>query len=257
MEDKLMKIALITGASAGLGEELLKQAVLRFPAVEEFWLVARSREKLEALAASIPEKRFRILALDLCREESFEALREALGAEKPALRLLINNAGCGYLNNIGDGALAEQTRMVDLNVRALTAVTHLCLPYMDRGARIINISSIASFCPNPRMTVYSATKAYVSFFSRGLLEEVRGRGIFVTAVCPGPMDTGFLTAGRIKGNSKTFSTLPYCKPAAVAEGAVRAAVRGQAVYTPRAFYKFYRVAAKLLPAAVMVKAAKT
>ena len=90
-----MKIAIITGASAGLGEELLKQAVLRFPAVEEFWLVARSREKLEALAASLPQKRFRVLPLDLCREESFETLRLALAEAKPALRLLINNAGCG------------------------------------------------------------------------------------------------------------------------------------------------------------------
>ena len=252
-----MKIAVVTGASAGLGEELLKQAVLRFPAVEEFWLVARSREKLEALAASLPQKRFRILPLDLCREESFEALRRALDEAKPALRLLINNAGCGYLGNVGDGSLAEQTRMVDLNVRALTAVTHLCLPYMAAGARIINISSIASFCPNPRMTVYSSTKAYVPSFSRGLSEELRKRGVTVTAVCPGPMDTGFLTAGRIQGHSRTFETLPYCRPAAVAEGAVRAAIRGQAVYTPRAFYKFFRVMAKLVPSALMVKATGT
>ena len=252
-----MKIAIVTGASAGLGEELLKQAVMRFPSVEEFWLIARNREKLEALAASLPERRFRVLPLDLCREDSFEALREELAQEKPDLRLLVNNAGCGYLANIGEGPLGDQTRMVDLNVRAMTAVTHLCLPYMKTGARIINISSIASFCPNPRMTVYSSTKAYVSSFSRGLSEEVKARGIVVTAVCPGPMDTSFLTAGHIKGRSKTFETLPYCKPAAVAEGAVRAAIRGQAVYTPRAFFKFYRVVAKLLPSAVMVKATKT
>ena len=145
--------------------------------------------------------------------------------------LLVNNAGCGYLGNVGEGELADQTRMADLNIRALTAVTHLVLPYMGKGGRIVNVSSIASFCPNPRMTVYSSTKAYVSSFSRGLGEEVRPRGITVTAVCPGPMATEFLDVGGIKGNSKTFEVLPYCDPVKVVAGTYAAAKAGRAVYT--------------------------
>ena len=171
--------------------------------------------------------------------------------------VLINNSGCGFLGNIGEGELEHQTRMVDLNLKGLTAVTHLVLPYMKTGARIVNVSSIASFCPNARMTTYSASKAYVTAFTFGLSEELRGTGITATAVCPGPMDTEFIRLGGIKGSSKTFDVLPYCDPVKVAAGALRAAKQGRTVYTPRAFYKLYRVLAKVLPTKLMMQFAKT
>ncbi|MDO4732337.1 MAG: SDR family NAD(P)-dependent oxidoreductase [Bacillota bacterium] len=253
----MKKIAIITGASAGLGQELARQSVRVFPEIEEYWLIARREDKLRETASLLPGKNLRLLSLDLCREESFLQLEEALAAEKPELSLLINNAGCGYLNLVGEGPLAEATRTIDLNLRALTAVSHLCLPYMQKGGRIINISSIASFCPNPRMTVYSASKFYVTAYSRGLHEELRPRGIKVTAVCSGPMDTEFIALGGIKGKSPMFDFLPFCKPEQVAGGALRAARRGRPVYTPRLFYKFYRLLAKLLPQALMVKFART
>ena len=154
---------------------------------------------------------------------------------------------------MGETPLDWQTRMTKLNVTALTAVTSLCVPYMTRGARIVNVSSIASFCPNPRMTVYSSTKAYVSSFSRGIREELREKGVTATAVCPGPMDTEFIAVGGIKGHSKTFDVLPYCDPSSVAEGTLLSARAGRAFYTPKAFYKFYRVVAKIMPQALMVK----
>lgn len=252
-----MKIAIITGASAGLGQELLKHAVRHFPEIEEFWLIARSRERLEATTAAFPDTRFRLLPLDLCKEECITELAETLQTVQPELQLLINNAGCGYLNKIGDGPLQEQMRMIDLNLRALTAVTHIALPCMPRGSRIINIASIAAFCPNARMTVYSAGKSYVLAFSRGLGDELKSRGISVTAVCPGPMDTSFIYDGNIKGHSKTFDTLPYCDPVKVAEGAIKAARRGKSVYTPKVFYKLYRLLAKLLPQRFMIPFART
>ncbi len=252
-----MKIAIITGASAGLGKELLKKSITAFPEIEEYWLIARNYEKLKEAAAAYPDKAFRLLALDLASADSFTAISDELKDAEPVIHLLINNAGCGYLNNIGDGPLNEQTAMVDLNVRALTAVTHIALPYIPSGGHIINISSIAGFCPNPRMTVYSSTKAYVSSFSRGLWDELKGRNISVTAVCSGPMDTEFIYKGKIKGNSKTFETLPYCDPEKVAAGSIRAALKGRAVYTPRAFFKLYRVLAKIIPHAIMINAART
>ncbi|MDD6188974.1 MAG: SDR family NAD(P)-dependent oxidoreductase [Clostridiales bacterium] len=252
-----MKIAVITGASAGLGEKLLEKSIDGFPEIEEYWLIARSRDKLEEICAKHPGKSFKILALDLCDTASFSALAAELEAEKPEVFLLINNAGCGYLNNIGDGPLDAQLNMVELNVRALTAVTHICVPYVPAGGHIINISSIASFCPNSRMTVYSSTKAYVSFFSRGLWDELKSRKISVTAVCPGPMDTAFIYKGNIKGKSKTFDVLPYCEPDKVAAGSIKAAKKGQAVYTPRAFFKLYRVLAKIIPHSIMINAART
>ena len=252
-----MKTAVITGASAGLGLEFVRQLEGAFPEVECVWLIARNADKLEAAAKLLSRVQVKILPLDLCLESSFDELSAVLEAEKPEVTLLINNAGCGYLGNVGETALNIQTRTVDLNVRALTAVTHVTVPYMVRGGRIINVSSIASFCPNPRMTVYSSTKAYVSSFSRGLGEELKPKGVTVTAVCSGPMATEFLDIGGIAGNSKTFDTLPYCEPAKVVAGAYRAARAGRAVHTPKGFYKLYRGLAKVLPQRLMIKFAKT
>ena len=252
-----MKTAVITGASAGLGREFVRQLEGNFPEIECVWLISRSKDKLEETAAALTKATAKILPLDLCSESSFAELSVLLAAEKPDVRLLVNNAGCGYLGNVGETGVELQTRMVDLNVRALTAVTHLMLPYMERGGRIINLSSVASFCPNPRMTVYSSTKAYVSSFNRGLSVELKPRGITVTAVCPGPMATEFLDVGGIAGNSKTFDTLPYCDPVKVVRGAYAASLAGRAVYTPRGFYKFYRVLAKILPQPLMINFTKT
>ncbi|MBP3377698.1 MAG: SDR family NAD(P)-dependent oxidoreductase [Clostridia bacterium] len=251
-----MKVAVITGASAGLGLELCRQIAVYYPEIEEYWLVARGREKLEAVASEL-SRPCRIMPYDLTLDESYAALAAETEAQQPDVRLLINNAGCGYLGNVGEGELKNQTRTVDLNLKGLTAVTHIFIPYMNRGARILNISSIASFCPNPRMTVYSASKAYVTAFSLGIGEELKPKGIISTAVCSGPMDTEFIYLGGIKGNSKTFDIMPYCDPVKVARGSLKAAKKCRSVYTPRAFYKLYRVIAKLLPVKLMIKFAKT
>lgn len=251
-----MKIAIITGASAGLGKEFLRQAPAVFPEIDEYWLIARRKEKLLE-AATLVKKQCRIFPLDLTEDASYRRLEEELASVRPEVALLVNNSGCGYLGNVGEGALSHQTAMVELNIKGLTAVTHIVLPYMGKGDRIINVSSIASFCPNPRMTVYSASKAYVSAFTGGLADELKPRGISVTAVCPGPMQTEFLDVAGITGKSKTFQTLPYCDPEQVVAGALRAAKRGRTFYTPKDFYKFYRFVAKILPMKWMIKAART
>jgi len=252
-----MRTAIITGASTGLGREFVRQLADVFPEVECYWLIARRADRLQEVADSLPEKKVECLSLDLCDTMSFMALQEKLVSEQPEVALLINNAGCGYLGNIGEVDTASQTRMVDLNVRALTAVTNIVVPFMGPGSCVLNVSSIASFCPNPRMTVYSSTKAYVSSFTVGLAEELKPKGITATAVCSGPMKTEFLDLGNITGNSKTFETLPYCDQVQVAGGALRAARAGRTIYTPRLFYKTYRALAKVLPVKLMVKFAKT
>jgi len=252
-----MKTALITGASAGIGREFVRQIGDVFPEVECYWLIARRVEKLEEMAQTLEGKTVVCLPLDLCDPMSFIAYQEKLRTEEPEVVLLVNNAGCGYLGNLGEVETATQTRMVDLNIRALTAITNMTIPFMAPGGCILNVSSIASFCPNPRMTVYSSTKAYVSSFTVGLAEELKPKGITVTAVCPGPMATEFLDVGKIAGNSKMFEMLPYCDQVKVAGGALRAARAGRTIYTPKLFYKFYRVLAKVTPVKLMVKFAKT
>ncbi len=252
-----MKTAIVTGASAGLGREIVRQIAAVFPEIEAYWLIARRAERLEELAAAMPDQQVDCMPLDLCDPMSFMTLQEKLASEQPEVALLVNNAGCGYLGNVGEVETSTQTRMIDLNLRTLTAVTNITVPFMAPGSRILNVSSIAAFCPTPRMTVYSAGKSYVSAFSIGLAEELRHKGITVTAVCPAPMRTEFLEAGNIVGNSRMFERLPYCDQVQVAGGALRAARAGRVIYTPKLFYKFYRVLAKVTPVKLMVKFTKT
>ena len=251
----MSKTVWITGASSGIGREFARRyARLGFRLI----LTARRTDRLEALAAELTAKHStfcRILPADLEQESECARLCEALADER--IDIFINNAGCGYLGRMGETETAVQTRMVDLNVRAMPAMTNLVIPYMPAGGRILTTSSIASFCPTPRMTVYGASKAYVSSFTVGLSEELKRRDITVTAVCPGPMKTEFLDVGSITGRSPAFEYLPYCDQVRVAAGALRAAKAGRTMYTPRLFYKFYRLLAKVAPVKLMVKFTKT
>ena len=255
-----MNIAILTGASAGLGKEYFRAICAQHPEIDQIWLIARREEAMREIAKECPEKSVRILPMDLTKKESYKELCELLEQEKPTVTLLINNAGCGRLGNVIEERWEDQVRQTDLNVSALTAVTNICLPYMPQkcGAGIIFVCSIASFCPNPRMTVYSSTKAYVLSYAKGLSFELRGTGIHVLCVCPGPMHTEFLgVAGIGKGSSKTFDTLPYTRPDMVAQKSVRLVKKKSGIYTPRAFFKFYRILAKFVPHGIMMHAAKT
>ena len=252
-----MKIALLTGASSGLGRAYAKYIGEIFPEVEEIWALARRRERLEELAAAVRSPRIVPVECDLTKEADLAELRLKLQAENPEVLLLVNNAGCGFHGAFAASDMEEQLRCVQLNISALTQVTRISLDYMPGGARILNTSSIASFAPNANMAVYSASKAYVSFFSRALNEELHGSGRSSTAVCPAPMKTEFLSIGHIEGNSKTFEMLPYCDVDRVARDALKAAKKRRSIHTPRAFYKFYRLLAHLLPDGLMVKLGKT
>lgn len=252
----MKNIAIITGASAGLGQHFFHSLCARYPGLDGIWLIARRAERLQEMAQGSPVPA-EVVPLDLTEAESYRALEERLQRERPQVQILINNAGVGALNDVADSDWLTQIRMVDLNCRGLTAVTAVVLPFMSAGGFIINVSSIASFVPNARMTVYSSTKAYVTSFSRGLRDENRKRGIHVLAVCPGPMNTEFLQVANITGQSKTFERLPYCDPQKVADRAIVKAAKGCAVYTPRFFFKFYRVVAKLLPHSWLMPLART
>jgi len=194
-----MNIIIVTGASSGMGKEFVRQIDARFPKVDEIWIIARRKDKLEELEASCRHK-CRILDLDLTKEISLESLADMLKLYKARIRLLINCAGFGLLGDIAALSREEQTTMIHLNCQALTAVTHICLPYMSVNSRIIQMASSAAFLPQPGFAVYAATKSYVLSFSQALRQEIKDKEIYVTAVCPGPVDTEFFEiAERYEG----------------------------------------------------------
>lgn len=241
-------VAVITGASSGLGCEFVKGLVKLHPEINEYWLIARRKERMEELASTFSGIKFKILPLDLSDKESFKAYEQTLETEKPNITILVNNAGYGKLGDFDKLTCEEQYGMADVNMRAMIAMTRLTLDYMKENAVILNTCSIAAFLPNPRMAVYSSTKAFVFSFSKALREELKARKINVLACCPGPMDTEFLpTAGIDKGASPLFDFCPRVNQTEMAEKSIIRAYKGKAVYTNKFMYKLYRVMGKLLP----------
>lgn len=249
-----MNIAILTGATGGVGGEYLN--LLKKEKLDEIWIIARRRERLEALAES--DKRIRPFTTDLTSPEAFTTLKKALDEKDITIKYLINNAGFGTMGYFADVDTSKLVGCVQLNATALTHMCSLCIPYMREGSGIINVASISSFAPNPRLAVYSATKAFVKSLSHSLRDELRDRKINVLALCPGPMKTEFLPiAGIEKGVSKTFDTLPATSPRKAAEGSLKALKKGKAIYTPGLLFKVYRVLASLIPHSIIVKFTRT
>ncbi|HYI49907.1 MAG TPA: SDR family oxidoreductase [Allosphingosinicella sp.] len=182
-------VTLITGASAGLGAEFARQCAVRGEALA---LVARRRDRLEALKAELGGD-VHIFAADLALPGAAESLIAELAAEGLTVATLINNAGFGLAGKFAERPLERQREMIDLNVRTLTELCRLVLPAMRAAGKgaILNIASTAAFQPGPNMAVYYATKAYVLSFTEALHHELKGTGIKVSALCPGPTHSEF------------------------------------------------------------------
>lgn len=252
-----MKTAIITGASSGLGVEFALSVDKNRPEIEEIWLIARRKDRLEEIARKIGKKT-RVLSLDITGDEDLKIYTDLLESEKPDVKLLINNAGFGRLGEFSELSAEDSRQMLRLNCEAVTVITRETVARMSEKSEIINTCSIASFAPNARMAVYSSTKAYIMSFSRALRQELKPKKINVIAVCPGPMDTEFLSvAGIAKGSSTAFDTLPRVNPRKMAEGSLKASKKGKGVYTNKLFYKFYRLLAKLLPHSLVIKFCQT
>lgn len=178
----MKNIAILTGASSGIGR-CFAETLSSHGEYDEVWVIARNAERLSELSAVVPFP-LRPLSLDLSLDESYETLERLLSEEKPRVALLINCAGYGKFGAFEGLTLRENVGMIDLNCRALTAISYIALPYMDRGCEIVNVASVAAFQPIPYIGVYGASKAYVLSFSRALAREVGKRGVRVFAVCP-------------------------------------------------------------------------
>ncbi len=245
----MMKIALITGASSGLGREFARQIPKLYQNLDEIWVVARRAERLNELEMELKVP-VRIFDGDLNQDYIYKKLGIALGKSHANVRMLVNAAGYGKIGTFCEYGWKEETGMVDLNCRSLTRMTALCLPYMHCSSRIVNLSSAAAFGPQPGFAVYAATKSYVYSLSMALGRELKGSGIYVTAVCPGPVDTEFFdhTGKEVVSVKKKFR--------ADAKDVVRKALidsaRGKKISVYGLSMKAAQVASKIVPDSVIV-----
>ncbi len=184
-----MRVAIVTGASSGMGREFVLQ-LSRYVAVDEIWAIARRADALEECKSQVTVP-VRPLSLDLCKEESFRTLEALLAAEKPDVKLLVNAAGFGYFGAYHKVSIEQEARMVDLNCKALLLMTRLVLPYMSPGSHVLQLDSLSAFQPVPYITTYGATKAFVLSYSRAMNRELQTRGIRMMTMNPGWVKTAF------------------------------------------------------------------
>ena len=183
-----MKIAIVTGASSGMGKEFVLQ-LSGYVQVDQIWVIARRADALERLKAEVCVP-VRPVVLDLCKEDSYREFAALLAQEKPDVKLLVNAAGFGKFGYFDKVSLEDDCRMIDLNCKALVAMTRITLPYMAAGSHILQLDSLSAFQPVPYITTYGATKAMVLSYSRAMNRELKGR-IRMMAMNPGWVKTEF------------------------------------------------------------------
>jgi hypothetical protein len=234
-------VTLITGASAGLGTEFARQCRARG---DELVLVARRRDRLEALAAELGSAH--VIAADLARPDSAAKLLADVAGLGLEIDTLINNAGFGAAGAFVEAPPERLLEMIDLNVRSLTELCRRVLPAMleRRRGSILNVASTAAFQAGPYSAVYYATKAYVLSLSEALYEETKGRGVRVSALCPGPTATEFFeVAGSPNGRLAKMAT----DPKAVVAAGLAGLDRGRPITVPGVANKIGAFGTRLMP----------
>ncbi len=204
--------ALITGASSGIGAEMARQLA---PHARALILVARRADRLETLKAELERSGMEIQchAADLGDAAQVERVLDAIETSGTRVDFLINNAGLGDHGLFEDSEWKRVQAMLDVNIAALTRLTHALLPGIIRSGRgaILNVSSIAGYLPMPKMAVYAASKAYVTSFTEALRGELRGTGVLVSALCPGPVETEFGLRAKRAGEDDALPAPDFLK----------------------------------------------
>jgi hypothetical protein len=246
--------ALVTGASSGLGAEFARQLAERG---HDLALLARRRDALDELAMDLRARGAStlVLAIDLAAADAEQRVAAGLAAAGwNALDLLVNNAGFGRHGAFAATAPAELDAMIAVNVRAVTGLTRALLPAMlqqGRG-RILNVASTAAFAPGPGMAVYYATKAFVLSWSEALAVELRGSGVTVTCLCPGPVATGFQQRAGLDGARPVRGTRLMAADTVVACG-LRAAARGHPVAIPGSWNRLLASSIRFAPRGLVAR----
>ena len=244
-----MKISVITGASSGMGRDFVKM-IDKIEDCEELWVIARRSDRLKELTSTTGKKIVPI-ELDLSLEESYDKYAEMLNAADADVVALVNAAGFGKFGDFESIPLKEQMNMIDLNCKALMAVTYITLEHMKEGSRVYQIGSLSAFQPVPYITTYGATKSFVLSFTRALNVELKKRGIKCIAVCPGWVKTEFFDRAvkddTIKYYNKFFTSEE------VVERAVYDMYRGKDVSVCGASIRGQVLLTKLLPHKLVMK----
>lgn len=246
-------VAIITGASSGIGKSMVKALINSPDCPKQIWVIARRIDRLEELG-KLSERIIPVKA-DLSDSSDMGKVLDLLKDKNPDVRLLVNSAGMGRRGNIEDRPSSDISDVLELNCVALSVFTAEVLPFMSRGARIINLASSAAFLPQPGFAVYAASKSYVVSFSRALSRELKPRGIKVTAVCPGPVDTefnGLATDGRSSGFTG-FRRLLAADADKLASASFKASGRGRVLFVYGFSQKALHVASKILPVGLLLK----
>ena len=253
MEDR--KIAIITGASSGLGAEYAR--LLDKEGLAEIWLIARRKDRLEALAETL-ETKCRCLAFDLTDEEALNALEAEVTTAKMVVTYLVNAAGFGCIGLSRECPREKLQQMVKLNDMAALALTEICIPHMERGSIILQIVSCSAFQPIPNLAVYAASKAFLLSYSRALSVELQDTGIQVTAVCPFWIkDTEFVDKAKETDRHKVYRDMPGATNAKhVAKISLKEAKSGTVVCTPDPVSTMHRIVASLLPHWLLARVCK-
>lgn len=248
-----MNVVVITGASSGIGMEFALQMDNYFTNIDEFWLISRRREPLQEVAKLMQHKT-RILAMDITKDAQLDRLEDTLQDKNAVVRMLINCAGYGIMGEFAAQERESELGMVRLNCEALTNITHRLIPYMRRGSRIIQMASSAAFLPQPDFAVYAASKAYVLSFSSALRQELWEKGIYVTGVCPGPVDTPFFEIAEKTGSTLAIKKVVMAQADKVVRKALRDSYHKRSVSVYSLPIQGLQLAAKLIPHGMLLSA---
>lgn len=246
-----MKIAVITGASSGLGKEFTKTIIKDYSSLDEIWIIARRKERLEEIIKGNPNTNIRAIPLNLSIDSEYEKLENLLAELCPQIYILINNAGFECSGIFKSMSVSAIQSMLSVNVKGFTMVQRLCSPYFIKGSFTIMTCSISSFTPVPHQAVYSASKRYIYTLGKALREEEKENGVKVLLLCPGNMDTEMNPRGQSR-QSRQINALPFLDMKKMTKTALRKVEQNKAVYTPGRFYKFYRVVSKVFPSAIIL-----
>ncbi|AVD36044.1 SDR family NAD(P)-dependent oxidoreductase [Clostridioides difficile] len=244
-------IAIITGANSGFGKEFLK-LLINEEEITEIWAVARNKARLNQLVDEFGSK-VKVFSKDLSKIEEVKEIGTFLSKENVCIKYLINNAGFAKFCSYNDLSIDESINMIDLNISAVVALGLICIPYMQKGSHIINISSQASFQPLPYQNIYSSTKAFVRNYTRALNVELKSKGINAITVCPGWMSTNLFKRGIVVTEKGTKHFPGIVSPDVVAKKALKDTKKNKDISVYGINTKSSHLLAKLLPQKMMMK----